>query len=559
MPGCATRSSPARGPPPDAGRRPPPARLRTRRGRCAHVWQSADRPHAFWSPARRTEMKQRYILLPPQGVRLASAGRHAPRGTGEIERFLSTTARPRRVAMRVRRVRGGSTAAVRVLDSVHEDGAKLVEMSPGDVLALRTAQPGVRVLPELFYKCATNPRPLPARAPRAARTARAALGTLTVRVVSRTDGNPVKGAQVIAFTDFGAQEGDVGVTDSRGEASLRLPAGARAIERLYVYPEAGLWSVLKRNVRPRSRIEVALRPLDLAEKDALGHFYATARLTAGRGLTVGVIDTGVGDHPDLAVAGGENTVQGERPDDWRDNGAGHGTHVAGIVAARGRRSGRGPLGVRGLAPAVKLRSYRVFGKNRDLASNFAILKALDRAVADGCDLVNMSLGGTEPDAATSAAIADARAQGVLVIAAAGNDGRQPVNFPGAEQLAIGVSALGRKGTYPGDSAHAAEAMAPYGRDRKNFIAAFSNIGPEIDLTAPGVAIVSTYPGGYAALDGTSMACPAVTGAAAALLARKPGVLGMARGQARSDAIAKAVFAAARSLGFAANFEGRGML
>jgi len=504
-------------------------------------------------------MKQRYIILPPQGVRLSGAGRPAARGTDAIERFLSSAARLRRGAMRVRRVRSPGAASVRVLDSVREDGAKLVEMAPGDMLALRSAQPGLRVVPELFYRPAVNPRPLPARAPRAAARATRALGALTVRVVSRADGKPVKGAQVIAFPDFAAREGDSGVTDARGEATLRLPATARTIERLYVFPAAGLWSVLKRDVRARSQIEVALRALDLAEKDALGHFYGATPLTIGRGVTVGVIDTGVGDHPDLVVAGGENTVQGERPGDWRDNGAGHGTHVAGIVAARGRRSGRGALGMRGLAPAVTLRSYRVFGKGRDLASNFAILKALDRAVAEGCDLVNMSLGGTEPDAATSAAIADARSRGVLVIAAAGNDGRQPVNFPGAEQLAIGVSAMGRKGTYPGDSTHAAEAMSPYGRDRKNFIAAFSNIGPEIDLVAPGVAIVSTYPGGYAALDGTSMACPAATGAAAALLARKPSVLGMPRGQARSDAMAKIVFAAARSLGFAANFEGRGML
>ncbi|MCC6610033.1 MAG: S8 family serine peptidase [Burkholderiales bacterium] len=504
-------------------------------------------------------MKQRYILLPPQGVRLAGAGRRPARGTDAIQRFLSSAARSSRTAMRVRPVRGRSPASVRVLDSVHEDGAKLVEMSAADVHALRTAQPGVRVLPELFYKPAINPRPLPARAARTVRAARAALGTLTVRVVARADGKPVKGAQVVALTDFEAREGDAAVTDARGEATLRLSATAGTIERLYVYPEVGLWGALQRNLRARSTIQVALAPLDLAAKGALGHFFGTARLTAGRGVTVGVIDTGVGDHPDLVVAGGENTVQGERPDEWRDNGAGHGTHVAGIVAARGRRSGRGTLGMRGLAPAVTLRSYRVFAKGGGLASNFAILKALDRAVADGCDLVNLSLGGAEPDAATSAAIADARAQGVLVVAAAGNDGRQPVNYPGADQLALGVSAMGRKGTYPGGSTHAAEAMPPYGRDRRNFIAAFSNIGPEIDLTGPGVAIVSTFPGGYAALDGTSMACPAVTGAAAALLARKLGVLRMPRGQGRSDAMAKAVLAAARSLGFAPEFEGRGML
>ena len=302
-------------------------------------------------------------------------------------------------------------------------------------------------------------------------------------------------------------------------------------------------------------MEVALRPIDLGAPDALRHFYGFTPLAMGRAVTVGIIDTGVGDHPDLDVEGGANTVQGEKEGDWRDNGAGHGTHVAGIVAGRGT-NGRG---VRGLAPGVHLRSYRVFGKGADGASNYAILKALDRAVADGCDLVNMSLGGPDQDEATRSALVDARAQGTLVICAAGNDGRGPVSYPGAEQPAIAVSAMGRKGAFPADSTHAAEIMAPYGRDQANFIAAFTNIGPEIDLTAPGVAIVSTVPGGYAAWDGTSMACPAVTGAAAALLARERLALRMVRSQARSDEMARLVFAAAHALGFGVKFEGRGML
>jgi len=506
-----------------------------------------------------TGPKQRYILLPPQGVRVHGGGVRSARISAPFENFLANMSRPKRVAMRVRTRRGAKqrarqTVPVRVLDSVREDGAKLVEMSPEHMLALRTAQPGLRVVPEVFYRPTLAPRPMPKRTAMAARAIRAA-STVTVRVASRADRKPVAGAQVVAFTDFEAFEGDDGVTDAKGEVKLRLPASARTIERLYVYPPLGAWSVLKRRLKRRATIKVSVRPIDLKVDDALRHFYGTTRLTAGRGVTVGIIDTGVADHPDLAVAGGENTVQGERPDQWRDNGAGHGTHVAGIVAARGRKGS----GVRGLAPAVKLRSYRVFGKGSEGASNFAILKAIDRAVADGCDLINMSLGGPQPDDATSAAIADARAQGVLVIAAAGNDGRGPVNYPGAEQLAIGVSAMGRTGTFPGDSTHRAETMRPYGRDRKNFVAAFSNVGPEIDLTGPGVAIVSTVPGGYVALDGTSMACPAATGAAAALLARNRKILKMRRGPARSDAMAQIVFAAALTLGFGPIYEGRGML
>ena len=491
--------------------------------------------------------RQRFIILPPLGVRLGSSGVRLAHRVPQLKAFLESIARPKAVAKRA--VDG---AAVTVLDSVHADGAKLVEMRVADVMKLRTAQPGVRVVPEMFFRPARAPRPQVATV-----AAAAARRTVTVglRVTSRADGKPVAGADVIAFTDYDAREGAQGRTDAAGRVKLRLRAAARKVERLFVFPALGFWGALGRNVAVKPELAVALRPIDLAAPDALRHFYGFAPLAMGRAVTVGIIDTGVGDHPDLAVEGGANTVQGERASDWRDNGAGHGTHVAGIVAGRGA-SGRG---VRGLAPGVRLRSYRVFGKGEDGASNYAILKALDRAVADGCDLVNMSLGGPDQDEATRSAIVDARAQGTLVLCAAGNDGRGPVAYPGAEQLAIAVSAMGRKGTFPADSTHAAEIMAPYGRDRANFVAGFSNVGPEIDLTGPGVAIVSTVPGGYAAWDGTSMACPAVTGAAAALLAREKKTLRMVRGQARSDEMARLVYAAARALGFGARFEGRGML
>jgi subtilisin family serine protease len=101
-------------------------------------------------------------------------------------------------------------------------------------------------------------------------------------------------------------------------------------------------------------------------------------------------------------------------------------------------------------------------------------------------------------------------------------------------------------------------MAPYGSDRNNFIAAFSNVGPQVDLTGPGVGIVSTVPGGYAALDGTSMACPAVTGLAAKLLSVRGDILNMSRDQARSDAIAQLLLQAARPLGFGPTYEGHGI-
>jgi subtilisin len=302
-------------------------------------------------------------------------------------------------------------------------------------------------------------------------------------------------------------------------------------------------------------MQVPLVPIDLTFTDCLRFFYGNSPDDAGKGVKVGVIDTGISAEPDLRIEGGFNAVTGEDPNDFGDNGEGHGTHVAGIVAAHGKP----PAGIRGLAPAVGLRSYRVFGKGAQGASNFDILKALDRAVQDGCDLVNMSLGGGKLDDETHDAIAHARSHGTVVIAAAGNDDRSPVSAPASDPLAIAVSALGRKGTTPPNSVETGDVESPFGMDKKNYIASFSNIGPEIDLTGPGDGIISTFPGGFAVLDGTSMACPAATGAAAKLLATRPDILNMSRDQARSDKLAKAVFQKARTLGFGPNFEGQGLV
>ena len=142
-----------------------------------------------------------------------------------------------------------------------------------------------------------------------------------------------------------------------------------------------------------------------------------------------------------------------------------------------------------MAPGAEIRSYRAFGRNRGEATNFALAKALDAAVGDGCDIVNLSVGGGGPEPVVRAAIEEAQAAGVLVVAAAGNDDRGPVSFPANLADVVAASALGRTGTFPASAGGAAERRGPYGNDGADFIAAFSNVGA-IDVTAPGVAIVS---------------------------------------------------------------------
>ena len=493
----------------------------------------------------KTPETARYVLLPPQGLRATAAT------SPEARAFLQSTEE----GGGGRATLDGRDVPMRVVDSIGPDGAKLLELSPDAALAVRAARPDLRLVPVVYYTPAVLPPEqvevdaVPAR--RA--SAKAASDTITVQVVSKQGATPVANAFVVAFVDYKNRKGAQGVTDEDGNANLKLGSGSVKLQRLYVYPVDSHWSLIKKNVTVKTGTKITVAPLDLGYTDGLRHFYGNAPETVGKGVTVGIVDTGVTAHPDLVIAGGANTVPGENRNDFGDNGRAHGTHVAGIVAARGTP----PRGLRGVAPGVNLRAYRVFGKGEGSASSFAVAKAIDAAVADKCDLINMSLGGGQPDPVLKAAVDEARAGGSVCIVAAGNNDRSPVSVPAREDMAIAVSAIGRKGTFPASAAAADEIKAPFGTDKKDFIAVFSNVGPEIDLTGPGVAIMSTVPGGYAEISGTSMACPAVTGAAARAIAGTP-VVKMKRNARRSEAIVKAVLGSAKSLGFDATFEGHGL-
>jgi subtilisin len=478
-----------------------------------------------------------FVLMPPRGFRAADAFL-----TGALRNLFSSRAR---FPLRLPRVD--------LLDAIADDGPRLVALHPDHAPRLRAACPGLRVEPLRFFRPALAPPVRPETRPRVAAAER--LRRWALRVRDASTGAPVPGALVVVLTRARDRAGVDAVTDASGIARFSLPASVVRSEQVLVYPKSGFWGLLRRNAPLASLGEIRLRPALPAWPGALRHFFGRPSDDAGSGVRVAIVDTGIDlHHPDLAVAGGQNTVVGEKPADFGDNGEGHGTHVAGIVAARGQP----PRGFRGLAPAAELRSYRVFPKGRGEASNYAIAKALDAAAHDRCDLINLSLGGGEPDAVLRAAIEHARGHGALVLAAAGNESRSPVSFPASDSLALAVSAMGREGTFPPDSVEALDVAPPRGRDRRDFVAAFSNVGIEMDLTAPGVGIVSTYPGGWAAMSGTSMACPAAAGAAAALLSRDPSLLRRKRDAERSARMAALLLDSTRLLGFGPKFEGQGM-
>lgn len=240
----------------------------------------------------------------------------------------------------------------------------------------------------------------------------------------------------------------------------------------------------------------------------------------GKGVKIAVLDTGTdATHPDLKgqILAQKNFSASK---DTKDR-VGHGTHVASIAAGTGAKSG-GTF--KGVAPDAKLLSGKVLD-DEGYGDDSGILAGMEWAVAQGADIVNLSLGGPDSpevdplEAAVDKLSAD---KGVLFAIAAGNEGDEAgtVGSPGSADAALTVGAV----------------------DDKDKLAYFSSRGPRIgdgaikpDVTAPGVdttaAIppgsliakeVGEKPAGYATISGTSMATPHVAGAAALLKQQHPG-------------------------------------
>ncbi len=229
---------------------------------------------------------------------------------------------------------------------------------------------------------------------------------------------------------------------------------------------------------------------------SFGTLWPAAIGTSNPTVVVAVIDTGVdASHPDLSgqVLPGTSFVPGV-PTAADDNG--HGTHVSGIIAA-GTNNG---VGVRGAAPGVKILPLKALDSGAH-GSYSAVATAIYSAVNQGAKVINMSLGGNVASTIFDAAVAYATSHGVTVVAAAGNDGTRgnPASYPAATPGVIAVGAV----------------------DSTLTRASFSTCGGYVDIAAPGVAILSTVPGGYASWNGTSMASPFVAAAAAVLQASHP--------------------------------------
>lgn len=238
-------------------------------------------------------------------------------------------------------------------------------------------------------------------------------------------------------------------------------------------------------------------PWGLEQIGALG---AWRRGYSGQGITVAVVDTGIGPHVDIATpVRGATFVPGSTS--YNDD-HGHGTHVAGTIAAR---RGNG-IGVAGIAPSARLLAVKVLARD-GYSRGDSVAHGVTWAANNGARVINLSLGSPEASDSMRRAVVYARSRNVIICAAAGNDYGGPVSYPAAfDDTCLAVAAT----------------------DQSNRRATFSNRGPQLDISAPGVMIRSTHlANSYRELNGTSMATPHVAGVCAIVLSQHPEMLPLA--------------------------------
>lgn len=235
--------------------------------------------------------------------------------------------------------------------------------------------------------------------------------------------------------------------------------------------------------------------------------------STGAGVTVAIIDGGSGPHLDLDanLNPGHSFINNVESTDAADisTNDGHGTHVAGIVAAV---NGNG-IGVSGVAPNARILPIRVFSTQSEKSNSSDVALAINFAVDAGVKVINLSLGSDTESKDITDAVKYAVDHNVLVVAAAGNDKEFAApKWPAADDNTLAVTAI----------------------DENNGIPIFDQRGEYIDISAPGVNIFSTrtsnfacrgvtQPAGYGCGSGTSFAAPFVSGAAALLFSARPNI------------------------------------
>jgi subtilisin len=347
---------------------------------------------------------------------------------------------------------------------------------------------------------------------------------IRIRVLGSGD-RPLAGANVTLVGDTVPAQGQ---TDKKGEITLELiTIQDRPARTLFVTIPGGYWDQYLTEPRlvDSSTNVVRLRAYtETINGFPTGFTYGWGQRfmgldrlppgLSGQGVKIAIIDSGADNaHPLLNhIRIGRDLSENADPANWNNDIVGHGSHCAGVIAARSDDQ------LRGFAPEAEIHILKVFPGGR----YDSLIEALDYCIDHQIDVVNMSLGGgDEVNPAVEETLAAAVLNGVACVVAAGNSG-DAVKYPARSPNAFAVAAVGdlqevQPNTWD-SSTFRAQSVAADGV----FSPSFTCHGPEVAVCAPGVAIISTVPAGaFEAQTGTSMAAPHVTGLAALVLAHHP--------------------------------------
>lgn len=381
------------------------------------------------------------------------------------------------------------------------------------------------------------------------------------------DGHPAEGAQVGVWFETGGSDTKLVqvVADANGHAALPHKPDWTPSKGL-ILPYGRAWAMMVPNPHDGQTVHLPALP---TTQGPVGWWQALTGHPSydphrGRGIRVGVIDTGAGPTPLLshvqglgAFLNGDFIPGPDAAHDVQD----HGTAVTGLLGARPSVDSTDFCG---LVPGADIGVVRVYPENGG-ASQVDIASAIDfLSITHKADLVNMSLGGPASAIEHDAIIA-ARLRGTLCFASAGNDEGGAVTYPAAYPECIAVSALGLLGTTPVGSF--ASSWIPDSADRYSaggiFVPEFISVGWQIDAIAPGTGLISTIPSRYgqltpyADMSGTSLASPLTTGVLASILSRDSFYAGLPRGVERADYARYALMHNLVNLGLAPWYQGCG--
>lgn len=245
-------------------------------------------------------------------------------------------------------------------------------------------------------------------------------------------------------------------------------------------------SIATAEVDPRRYLMAQTTPygIPMVQADQLFQNNLSAR-------KVCVIDTGYNlGHPDLPDQnnGASGVANNGSVGNWYNDGNGHGTHVAGTIAALSNNEG-----VLGVYPGVDIHAVKIFNDSGNWTFASDLIAGIQQCADAGANVVNMSLGGGSSSTSESNAMQGFNDQGIMLVAAAGNDGNSSFSYPASYDAVISVAAVTSSESH----------------------ASYSQYNSQVELAGPGSSVYSTYPtNSYATLSGTSMATPHVVGVAA---------------------------------------------